>query len=319
MGPPQLLFADEVDGSRVALFHDGLRAVRYAEPKEGVDAVTLDFARTDGADTAASAALVVSRTYANVRYLTAPWVRTVTVRDLLLPDGGTRPLERDASGVTAPMQSPAAAGDCRSWDVLEVRDGVATRVLTDLGEPTPVRLTSGPPTRPADVTSRDARREWAGTACLLPSMRALGVRSVNSWRFAEQELPGSGTGTAAWLCTRAETWRGPGSRVLAQFQAPVPDAGPDDPPAAGAVAAKAEDSPSCGTREPHVLAGVVWKDPGGRWYVLAAGSPEVASLATSGGVEGDTEGRLLTIGAERGVRAELTGRLRDGRPVEALR
>ncbi|MFJ8693670.1 hypothetical protein [Streptomyces roseolilacinus] len=319
MGPPQLLFAGEVDGARVVLFHDGLRAVRYAEPEDGADGAALDFARTDGADTAASSALVVGRTYANVRYLTAPWVRGVAVRDLLVPDGGTRPLERDAAGVTAPMQSPATARDCRSWDVLEVRDGVATRVLTDLGELTPVRLTSGPPVKPVDVAGRDARREWARTACLLPTMRALGVRSVNSWRFAEQELPGPGTGTAVWLCTRAETWRGPGSRVLAQFQAPAPDTGPGEPPAAGAIAARVEDSPTCGTREPHVLAGVLWKGPGDRWYVLAAGSPQVASLATSGGVEEDAEGRLMAVEAERGTRVELTGRLEDGTRIDALR
>ncbi|WP_408057078.1 hypothetical protein [Streptomyces changanensis] len=319
MGPPQLLFAGEVDNARVVLFHDGLRAVRYAEPQDGTDVAALDFARTDGADTASSAALVVGRTHANVRYLTAPWVRGTAVRDLLVPNDAARPLERDADGVTAPMQSPAAASDCRSWDVLEVRDGVSTRVLTDLGELAPARLTSGPPASPVDVAGGRARLEWARTACLLPSMRALGVRSVNSWRFAEQELPGSGTGTAAWLCTRAETWRGPGSRVLAQFQPPAPKAAPGAPVTAGAVAARAQDSPACGTRRPDVLAGVVWKDPDDRWYVLAAGSARVASLATSGGVDGRSEGRLLAVEAERGARAELSGTLEDGTRIDALR
>ncbi len=319
MGPPQLLFAGEVDGARVVLFHDGLRAVRYAEPRDGTDVAALDFARTDGADTASSAALVVGRTHANVRYLTAPWVRGVAVRDLLVPGGEARPLARDADGVTAPVQSPAAASDCRSWDVLEVRDGVSTRVLTDLGELAPARLTSGPPSAPVDVAGAAARTEWARTACLLPSMRALGVRSVNSWRFAEQKLPGSGSGTAAWLCTRAETWRGPGSRVLAQFQAPVAQAAAGAPVTPGSVAAKAEDSPACGTREPNVLAGVLWKDPGDQWYVLAAGSPQVASLATSGGVKGSADGRLLAVEAEKGARAELSGKLKDGTKIDALR
>ncbi|GAA4922371.1 hypothetical protein GCM10023237_49120 [Streptomyces coeruleoprunus] len=318
-GPPQLLFAGEVDNARVVLFHDGLRAVRYAEPKDGTDVAALDFARTDGADTAASAALVVGRTHANVRYLTAPWVRDVRVRDLLVADGATRPLARDADGVTSPMQSPAAASDCRSWDVLEVRDGVATRVLTDLGELTPARLTSGAPSAPVDVSSKEARAEWARTACLLPSMRATGVRSVNSWRFAEQELPGSGTGTAAWLCTRAETWRGPGSKVLAQFQAPVAEASAGAPVTPGAVVSKADDSPACGTREPHVLAGVLWQAPGGQWYVLAAGSPDVTSLATSGGVKGGARGRLLAVEADKGARAELTGKLKSGAKIDALR
>jgi hypothetical protein len=68
-----------------------------------------------------------------------------------------------------------------------------------------------------------------------------------------------------------------------------------------------------------VLAGVLWKGPGDRWYVLAAGSPQVASLATSGGVEEDAEGRLMAVEAERGTRVELTGRLEDGTRIDALR
>nr|WP_226962687.1 MULTISPECIES: hypothetical protein [unclassified Streptomyces] len=318
-GPPQLLFAGDVDGARVVLFHDGLRAVRYAEPKDGTDVAALDFARTDGADTASSAALVVSRTHANVRYLTAPWVRDVQVRDLLQAGGEARPLERDAHGVTAPMQSPAAASSCTSWDVLEVRDGIATRVLTDLGELVPVRLTSGAPSAPVDVSGEAARAEWARTACLLPSMRATGVRSVNSWRFAEQDLPGEGTGTASWLCTRAETWRGTGSRALAQFQAPVTAVTPGAPATPGAVAAKAEDSPACGARVPQVLAGVLWKGPGDQWYVLAAGSPDVASVTVSGGVEGHERGRLLAVEADKGAKVELDGKLEDGTEISALR
>ncbi|MCH0539132.1 hypothetical protein I3F58_06080 [Streptomyces sp. MUM 203J] len=318
-GPPQLLFAGEVDGARVVLFHDGLRAVRYAEPKDGTDVAALDFARTDGADTASSAALVVSRTHANVRYLTAPWVRDVQVRDLLVADGEGRRLARDEHGVTSPMLSPAAASTCRSWDVLEVRDGSATRVLTDLGELVPARLTSGAPSAPADVSGDVERAEWARTACLLPSMRAIGVRSVNSWRFAEQELPGAGNGKASWLCTRAETWRGPGSRVLAQFQAPVTTVTPGTPVTPGAVAAKAEDSPACGARAPQVLAGVLWKAPDDIWHVLAAGSPDVTSVAASGGVTGRADGRLLAVEAKKGAQVELNGTLKGGGELGALR
>ncbi|MFF8292614.1 hypothetical protein ACF068_25740 [Streptomyces sp. NPDC016309] len=318
MGPPQLLFAGEVDEARVVLFHDGLRVVRYAEPKDGTAGAALDFARTDGADAASAAALVVGRTHANVRYLTAPWVREVSARDLLDPSAAARPVRRDAYGVTNAQLSPVAPSRCRAWDVLEVRDGTGTRTLTDLGELAPARLTSGSPSERADLVAGDAqaRAEWARTACLLPLLRAKGVRAVNSWRFAEQELPGSaGTaGTAAWLCTRAETWRGTGGTVLAQFQAPSTKA--------GAVVAKAEESPACGTREPDVLAGALWQSPGGRWYMLAAGSPGVASVAVSGGASGGAdEDRLLAVElpAKPSRQVELTGRLEDGGRITSLR
>ncbi|GAA2490978.1 hypothetical protein GCM10010393_23510 [Streptomyces gobitricini] len=318
MGPPQLLFAGEVDQARVVLFHDGLRAVRYAEPKDGTEGAALDFARTDGADTASAGALVVGRTHANVRYLTAPWVREVSARDLIQPLAAARPVARDAHGVTGALLSPAAPSECREWDVLEVRDGSATRTLTDLGELAPARLTSGPPSAPADLAAAGvtARAEWARTACLLQTVRSKGVRAVNSWRFAEQELPGpAGTaGTAAWLCTRAETWRGTGGVALAQFQAP--------PARAGAVVAKAEGSPACGTKEPRALAGALWRSKDGKWWMLAAGSPQVTSVAVAGGATGGVEDdRLLAVElpGKPGKQVELTGRLEDGTKITSLR
>ncbi|NEC19261.1 hypothetical protein G3I50_13470, partial [Streptomyces parvus] len=61
--PPRLLFAGEVDGAAVVLFHDGgVRVVRYAEPLSGSGGAALDFARTDDADVTTGAAVVVSRT-----------------------------------------------------------------------------------------------------------------------------------------------------------------------------------------------------------------------------------------------------------------
>ncbi|MEU0668931.1 hypothetical protein ABZ508_23725 [Streptomyces lavendulocolor] len=318
MGPPQLLFAGEVDHARVVLFHDGLRAVRYAEPTDGTEGAALDFARTDGADTASAAALVVGRSHANVRYLTAPWVREVAVRDLVQPLAATRPVARDAHGVTSALLSPAAPSECREWDVLEVRDGSATRTLTDLGELVPARLTSGPPAAPVDLADAGvtARAEWARTACLLQQVRTTGVRAVNSWRFAEQELPGAAdtAARAAWLCTRAETWRGTGGTALAQFQAP--------PARAGALVGKAEGSPACGTKDPKVLAGALWRSPDGRWWMLAAGSRQVASVAVAGGVTGGVEhDRLLAVElpGKPAERVELTGRLEDGTRIASLR
>ncbi|WP_413754630.1 hypothetical protein NRF20_31995 [Streptomyces sp. R-74717] len=319
MGVPQLLYAGEVDRATVVLFYDGLRIVRYAEPRDASPAggVALDFARVDGADMASAGALIAGRTRDRVRYLTAPWVHAVSVRNLLAPGSAPRPLRRTPDGVTAALTSPATPGSCRAWDAIELRDGSATRLLTDLGELTPARLTSGPPSAAHDVSGRAERDSWARTACLLPSVRSHGVRSVNSWQYAEQLLP-EDNGSAHWLCTRAETWRGTGSRVLAQFQAPsAPSVATGGPP--GAVAARAEDTPACGMRDPRVLAGVLWKSHGGRWYVLAAGSEQFASLTTSGGVEGRSDSRLLAVPARAGDRARLNGMLTDGSRVGALR
>ncbi|MEV0224239.1 hypothetical protein [Streptomyces sp. NPDC050704] len=313
-GPAQLLYAGEVDQGRVVLLYDGLRIARYAEPTDGTRGAALDFARVDGAGGAEAAAVVLARSDGNVRYLTAPWVRTAAVRDLLksasgTPSGasGTTRLGRSADGVTEPFASPAQqTGECRSWNALELRDSSGTRLMTDLGELTPAHLTSGRPGRSHEASAA----AWSPLACSLASVRGQGVRSVNVWQFARQPLPDA-SGTADWLCTRADTWRGAGTRVLAQFHAPGQPH--------GAVAAKAENVLACGSKEPHVLAGVLWKSGTGGWYLLAAGSRDTASVSATGGISGSARGNLLAVRTEQGAQAGLEGRLADGRSIDGLR
>ncbi|MFI8512288.1 hypothetical protein ACIGHB_14295 [Streptomyces sp. NPDC085460] len=311
MGPPQLLFAGRVDAARVVLFHDGLRIVRYAEPVEGTAGAGLDFARTDAAEGPGAAAVVLTRAAGNVRYLTAPWVTGASVRDLLMPGKEPWPLGRDARGVTDALPSPAQAKECARWNTLQLRDDSGSRLLGDLGELVPARLLWGAPDAPVDATGREARAAWARTACQLTTLLGQGVRSAQAWQFARQTLP-EGAGRATWVCTRAETWRGTGSRVLAQFL-------PPDRKVPASLAARAQDAPACGAREPRVLAGALWQAPGGGWYVLAAGGPDVASVEVRGGVRARAEGPVLAAPAQAGARAELSATLDDGRRMPALR
>ncbi|MDT0435165.1 MULTISPECIES: hypothetical protein [Streptomyces] len=308
-GPPQLLYAGLVDSARVVILYDGLRIVRYAEPKEGTQGAALDLARVDGADRAGSGALVLGRADGNVRYLTAPWVTKATERDLMKPTAAATPLSL-TGGVTAPVAAAGAGtGACTSWNVLQLTDATGTRLVTDLGELLPARLTTGRPGAVTDASGAEALRTWSPYACSLAAMRSAGVRGVNAWAFAEQPLP-DGSGSAQWVCTRAETWRGDGTRVLAQFLQPGGRY--------GAVAAKAESVPACGERDPQALAGVLWKSEGGHWYLLAAGGPDTTSIAASGGIRATAQGNLLVAKAEQGARAELRGTLKDGGSVDGL-
>ncbi|MFJ7767281.1 hypothetical protein ACIQ1J_02285 [Streptomyces sp. NPDC097107] len=310
-GPPQLLYAGTVDSARVVILHDGLRIARYAEPKDGTAGAALDFARTDGAGRAEANAVVLGRADGNVRYLTAPWVTKAAGRDLTDPDAGARDLTL-TDGVTSPVGSPVQqqSGACASWHVLELTDGSDTRLVTDLGELVPARLTTGRPGSAKDASGAEALGTWAPYACSLGAVRGQGVRSVNAWQFATQPLPDS-SGSAAWVCTRAETWRGDGARVMAQFRTPGG--------AQGAVAAKAQGVPACGERDPHVLAGVLWKSEGGHWYLLAAGGRDTKSVEATGGISDSADGNLLTAKAEQGAQAELKGTLENGRKIGGLR
>ncbi|MEV5881469.1 hypothetical protein AB0L74_01825 [Streptomyces sp. NPDC052020] len=309
-GPPQLLYAGNVDNARVVILYDGLRLVRYAEPLDGARGAALDFARTDNARRAEAGAVVLGRADGNVRYLTAPWVTRAAERDLTEPGSGAMDLTL-TDGMTSPLASPVRHdGACASWNVLQLTDGSTTRLLTDLGELVPARLTTGRPGSVREASGAEALRTWAPYACSLGAVRGQGVRSVNAWEFAEQPLPDA-SGSAAWVCTRAETWRGRGARALAQFRAPGGRY--------GAVAAKGTGVTACGARDPHVLAGVLWKSEADDWYLLAAGSDDTASVRVTGGVSASADGNLLTARAKRGARAEVKGTLEDGRKVGALR
>lgn len=311
-GPPQLLYAGDVDQARVVLFYDGLRIARYAEPRAGTGGAALDFARVDGATGAEAEALVLDRADGNVRYLTAPWVTGAAERDLMKPTAGPTPLTLSAEGVSTPLAGPAPTGTCTctSWNVMEATDASGPHLLTDLGELIPAHLTSGPPAAHHEAAGPAALRNWAPFACSLSAVRSQGVRSVNAWQYAQQPLPDA-SGQAAWVCTRADTWRGDGALVLAQFHT----AGG----VYGAVAAKAQNSPACGGRDPHVLAGVLWKSGTGDWYLLAAGSKDTASISTTGGVSGSARGALLAVRTKQGGQAGLKGTLTDGRAVSGLR
>ncbi|GAA2443054.1 hypothetical protein [Streptomyces macrosporus] len=326
-GPAHLLYAGEVDGSSVVVLHDGLRVVRYAEPAGGrTGPVALDFARTDGADAASAGALVVARVDGAARYLTAPWITDVSVVDLLDPADAGRPVERSADGLTAPVAGPPLTGSpCGAWPALRLTPhggvdgrsgarGAGPYLLTDLGELNPVRLTYGAPGGAVDAgaAGEAARTALARTVCRLPALAGGGVRAVNTWGFAEQLLP-EGAGRARWVCTRADTWRGAGSRVLAQFLAPA-----SEPDAPGAVVAQTGDGPACGVREERVLGGALWKSPSGAWYLLAAGSDEVASISVTGGVTHRAVGRTLAVAAEKDARVELSASLVDGGRLAAL-
>ncbi|MBW1596468.1 hypothetical protein [Streptomyces sp. JJ38] len=319
-GPAQLLYAGEVDGAAVVLLYDGLRVVRYAEPVDGTRGpVALDFARADAALAEAAGAVLLTRSDGNARYLVAPWVTGLALTDLLNPEDTTTPVKRRADGVTEPVTSPPLGQrTCTAWSALRVSTAGREHpyLLTDLGEIMPARLTfgepgAGQPDAPLDAA---AKTVLARGACGLNALAGGGVSTVNTWAFAAQELPES-NGTARWVCTRAETWRGPGSKTSVQFQAPS-----DDPTVPGAVLVRATDEPACGPREPRVLSGVLWRASGGSWYLLAAGSSEVTSITAAGEVEAAESGRLLAVPASQGAEAELTASLEGGgelKPLEA--
>lgn len=321
-GPPHLLYADRLDGMAVVVLYDGLRVARYAEPWEpdggsraARDGVSLELARTAGAEAAAAGALAVRRGEEDVRYLTAPWIRRVSEVDLLDPeDEPGRALSRDADGVTEPVPLPVTQPrHCDRWPGLALAGSAhvaeAPQLYTDLGEPTPVRLTDGREREPA--TSAAARRRLARTACHLPAVLDSGVKSLNSWEFARQTLP-EGDGMAAWVCTRAVTWRGTGARVMTQFQPPA--AVPGRP---GAVTSRAEDTRVCGPRSRKVLTGLLWKSTRGHWYLLAAGDREVTRLRARGRGLADgpaeAEGNTLAVRAVgRSASVRLSGERADG-------
>ncbi|MFJ4012744.1 hypothetical protein [Streptomyces sp. NPDC090026] len=314
--PPSLLFADRLDGVDVVLLHDGTRLARYTESGGGGDAPELHLARTDRADVTTAAAVALTRGARGTRYLLAPWIARTGVRDLREPGAATRPIDT-RGGVTEPVPAPAADGPCDSWPVLLLRSStrIAERhgfLLTDLGGLTPVHLTHTPPPgggvpagRPREAVAPSALASWARSACTLRGLRGQGVRAVNDWVFAHQDLP-EGAGPAAWVCTRAETWQGRGE-VAVRFQ--LPASGPGTP---GRVVARARDTAACTHFGRHVAAGTRWRSPGGNWFVLAAGSRATVRLDLGGGLDTTVAGTTAAVAAAADTPVAVTARLADG-------
>ncbi|MEV8413761.1 hypothetical protein AB0P45_09120 [Streptomyces niveus] len=322
--PPRLLYAGEVDGAVVVLLHDGRRVARYAEPVSGDGAPALDLARTDDADVTTAGAVVVSRGRGGVRYLLAPWIAESSTRDLLAPDTPAEDLTVSKDGVTAPVPAPAPGDGCASWPVLRLRSSekIVERhafLLTDLGDLSPAHLTYTPPPgtgaparAPREATGGAALASWARTACSLRTLRGSGVRAVNNWAFAEQELPETGA-RATWVCTRADSWRGPG-RIAVRLQQPA--SSPAEP---DTVVAEVRDTASCSRFGQHVLAGTRWRAPSGGWFLLAAGSRDITRITATGTVRADESGRTLAVPAPREGDVDLTGRLTNGEQLPSVR
>ncbi|MFD9812617.1 hypothetical protein [Streptomyces sp. NPDC059080] len=320
--PPRLLYGGVIDGVTVVVLHDGDRVVRYAEP-EGAPA-ELEFARVDNADLTTAGALVIGRGTGWMRYLIAPWITDTTTRDLLRPTAPEKALHVAPDGVTDRVPEPPADGAvCGRWPVARLHSSARVTaqhsfLLTDLGDLTPVHLTYGPaasggPTAapPAEATTSAALLSWAHTACSLRGERAAGVRSVNNWAYARQRLPESGA-TATWVCSRADTWRGPG-RVTVQFHPAV--ARPERP---ARVVGRARDTAACSPYGPEVVGETRWRAGSGHWYLLAAGSPAVRGLDVTGAVHRTTRATTLAVGVPASAPVRVAGVRASGGLLHAM-
>ncbi|MFI8288272.1 hypothetical protein ACIGBL_03905 [Streptomyces sp. NPDC085614] len=314
-GPVRLLYAGVVDGAAVVLVHDGVRLARYTEPRSGRGAARLDLARADDADVTTGAAVVLARSSAGARFLLAPWIAESAVRDLLRPDVPAARLGVSRDGVTDPV--PRASAGCGPPPVLQLRSSARivedhAFLLADLGELAPVHLTwtpapgTGAPARqPREATSAAGLGAWARSACALPALRGSGVRAVNRWEFARQQLP-EGAGAATWTCTRADSWTGHG-RVDVAFEDPAGRARP-----VAGTAPRGADTAACGRFGQHLLAGTYWTAPSGAGYYLAAGSRRLTGVAAEGAVSAAVRGPVLAVRTSARGPVRLTGRLSDG-------
>ncbi|QMU77816.1 hypothetical protein GXW83_21105 [Streptacidiphilus sp. PB12-B1b] len=288
--PPRLLWAGQLDGAGVVLLDDGSRLARYTRPDHpgAADPDRVEISRDDDSDVTTAGAVLLRSTPAGDRFLIAPWVQQVQLRDLRAPDTAGRELAVPADGVTPPVPAPPGSG-CGSWPVLQLRSSPVVAehhafLLTDLGTVVPAHLTyqpppqAGPAQSPREATGPSALLAWDRLACLLPTLRQQGVKSVNAWQFAVQQLPGS-AGQASWVCSRADRWDGTGSAAT-EFLTPVADTADEGAPAA--VTARQPQGRACSRFEQYVLAATWWRAPDGRSYLLAAGSRHVVRMAVSG-------------------------------------
>ncbi|MFE7169753.1 hypothetical protein [Streptomyces sp. NPDC057616] len=320
---PQLLYAGDVADRAVVLLYDGTRLARYSESRSSARTAELRVARTDDADLTTAAAVSLYSGKGSARYLLAPWISEVSIRDLLRPDVLARPLRTARDGVTRPVSVVSAGRGCESRPVLQLRSSARivekhSFLLADRGALSPAHLTytplpgkGGPPGRPREATGPAALLAWAHTACTLDSPGNAGVRSVNAWDFAEQSLPDRG-GTAVWSCARADTWSGPGDVTVTLRTSR------DVPAEPARTIARARSTAACSRFGQNVAATVGWRSPAGHWYVLAAGSRAVTRLSVSGDVSATKQGRTLDLPVSRRPRTQVRATVATGEQLHAF-
>ncbi|MDH6220870.1 hypothetical protein [Streptomyces pseudovenezuelae] len=324
---PQLLYAGDVDDRAVVLLYDGQRLARYDEFGSSGERAELSVARADDADVTTAAAVALGPSEQGrsaVRYLLAPWVAEAQTRDLLRPDVLARPLTVSKEGVTGPVATVAAGRGCAGRPALQLRSSsrVAEHhafLLAGLGDLSPVHLTytplpghGTPPARqPREATGPAALLAWTHQACGLGSLRGTGVRAVNAWDFAEQELP-EGGGHAVWTCARADSWRGPGDVTVTLRTSRDAQAAP------ARTVAGATSTAACSRFGQHVVAATGWRSPRGHWFVVAAGSRAVTRLSVTGAVSATKEGRTLALPAPGKPRVGVRARLATGGSLDAV-
>lgn len=287
-GPPlqpvHVLWSGHLDGATVVLLFDSTRLARYTKPDAPTtaDPVRLDVVRADDADMTSAGAVVLRSTDAGDRWLVAPWVATVGIRNLRTPAIATAPTTI-SNGVTVAVPAPPATG-CASWPVLQLHAaatvGGQTIALTDLGGVTGTHLlyTAPPkldPTQtPREVATPDTYGAESRVACDLPALQGQDVKQVDTWVFAQQPLPQS-QGLASWVCVRADQWTGSGS-ATSEFL-------PPSARSAATVTGTEPDGRTCSPLGQNVVAQARWRAPDGKIYLLVAGTRHVTKVAVEDG------------------------------------
>ncbi|GAA1969061.1 hypothetical protein [Catenulispora subtropica] len=283
VSPVHVLWNGHVDGAAVVLLYDTTRLARYTVPDHPTadDPVRLDVVRADDSDVTTAGAVVLRSTAAGDRWLVAPWVDTVAVRDVKAPDVLAKSMAFP-DGVTGVVPRPVVS-TCGSWPVLQMQSSPQiaehhTFLLADLGGVTGTHLTYTPPPKagpalaPREGTGPDALVAESRVVCGLGSLQGRDVKQINTWSFAQQTLPAN-QGVATWVCLRADDWTGVGTST-----------GEFLPPAArvpATVTGTEEDGKSCTRFDQNVVAQTRWRGPDGRTYLLVAGSRHVVKLGVA--------------------------------------
>ncbi|KOX22052.1 hypothetical protein [Nocardiopsis sp. NRRL B-16309] len=294
---PRLVFAGRVDGRDVVVLHDTPWTARYT--RDGEDSEVEVFAEPANG-VANWPALRLSETAEGVRYLLPPWVTEAAWASLGAPEDGWSEAALDGHGVTGPV---AAGEHCGTGPVLRLRAPEVAHgqpyTVVDLDGFSTAHLGYMPPP-PAEIRRLGPHEVldpehgfdlWGEAACAGGVPRGA-VVAATAWEFAEQELPGGGTGR--WVCVRYGTHDGGGlARAVLVAEG---EEGTE-----AITAGERRGGWECSNLDRQVAAGTWWQADDGRWHYLAAASREVADLRVSGAADGGGDGPVLAAeGPRRG-------------------
>lgn len=330
--PVRILYAGEIADRTTVVMRQGDTLGRYErrvsangdEPRERMVVSPVDATESADQDGATNGVLlpVASGADQGTRFLVPPWLTDLEVTPLRGEQPKWRPVEVGDDAVTEPLAFPGEAGCLDGFlvkgtaayqkgksatEAFLYRPGVSQTARLFVTRPGDERTAEDGQLPAEGIDAPWIRRVLHGVTCDGRLLReGFTPRSVELDIVGRGDLPAD-QGPAALLHLHveyvgADAFNETRQRTAAVLSGPRPEG----QPAAEVSVVEADSSSNSHRKVADRAIGAWWQAPGGRWFYLVAGYPEIKRIELSGGLDRTVGGGFTAVrGPRRDSRDDL--------------